>query len=309
LIAGVFVADAHKLSLAATFPEFLDAEREHGSLWTSVKSTKHTAARTQSAARYGQFVSLRGGVRTLVEALANALPAGSIRIGKAVRELSKVGPKRWVVTTDPHAAPDLVDGVIVTASSSRAAALINPIDESLANKLRQIEYASSVVVTLIYKRDQIARLLDGFGAVVPAVEERPSIALSFTNVKFPEWAPPEYAVVRVFMGGVLRPEIVERPDDELIGIARSELGQLIGAGGSPIFEPLVMRWRESMPQYEVGHLKRVAEIESRVSAHRGLQLAGNAYHGVGIPQCIRSGRTAAEGLIEQLLGSTHTTSQ
>ncbi|HEX6960227.1 MAG TPA: protoporphyrinogen oxidase, partial [Lacipirellula sp.] len=190
------------------------------------------------------------------------------------------------------------------ASAPGAAELMTSVDATLATQLRQIEYASSVVVTLIYERDQIAHALDGFGAVVPAVENRPAIALSFTNVKFPDRAPADRAVIRIFMGGVLRPEMVDRTDDELIATAKSELAQLVGAHGGPVEAPLVMRWRNSMPQYHVGHLNRVQEIESRVAKHRGLQLAGNAYRGVGIPQCVLGGRMAAERLAEQLAGAS-----
>jgi protoporphyrinogen/coproporphyrinogen III oxidase len=312
LVAGVFVADAHKLSLAATFPEFLEAEREHGSLWASVKAKQKEAAvdgaakplatadLRHAAARYGQFVTLQGGLRTLVDALATSLPEGSIELSVRVREISRVGPTRWVIATDRREAPDLADGVIVATPAPRATELMKACDAALSEQLGRIEYASSAVVTLVYPRAHIAHPLDGFGAVVPAVENRPIVAASFLNVKFPAWAPADRAVIRVFMGGVLRPEMVDRSDGELIAIAKAELGDLIEARGEPVEPPRVARWRQSMPQYHVGHLHLVDEIERRVATHHGLQLAGNAYRGVGIPQCIRSGRTAAERLIAQL---------
>jgi protoporphyrinogen/coproporphyrinogen III oxidase len=309
LIAGVFVADAHNLSLAATFPEFLEAEREYGSLWASVRAKQKEAAaegaaKPEAAARYGQFISLRGGLRTLVDALAASLPEGSIELGVRVREISRVGPRRWVIATDRREAPDLADGVIVAAPAPRAAELVRSWDAMLAEQLARIEYASSVVVTLVYPRAQIAHPLAGFGAVVPAIENRPIVAASFLSVKFPAWAPADRAVIRVFMGGVLRPEMLDRSDDELVAIAKAELGELLGVRGEPVEAPLVARWRGSMPQYHVGHLNLVDEIERRVAMHTGLQLAGSAYRGVGIPQCVRSGRSAAERLVSQLQPET-----
>jgi oxygen-dependent protoporphyrinogen oxidase len=310
LIAGVFVADAHKLSLAATFPEFLDAEREYGSLWASVRSKQKDSsaevagAMPQAAARYGQFVTLRGGLRTLVDALAASLPEDSIELGVRVKEISRVGPKRWVIATDRREPPDLADAVVIATSAPQAAAIVRPCDATLAEQLGRIEYASSAVVTLTYARSQIAHPRDGFGVVVPAVENRRIVAASFLNVKFPAWAPADRAVIRVFMGGVLRPEMIDQCDEELIAIAKSELRELLGVQGEPVTPPLVARWRRSMPQYHVGHLQSVDQIERRAQTHPGLQLAGSAYRGVGIPQCVRSGRTAAERIIAQLQSTT-----
>jgi oxygen-dependent protoporphyrinogen oxidase len=310
LVAGIFVADAHRLSLAATFPEFLQAEREYGSLWRSAPASGEPGAgdegsayldvaKPQAAARYGQFVSLRGGMSTLVEALRDSLPAGSIRLGTALEGLSRLGSGQWAVTTQTASQPEVFAGVILALPAASAARLVQSTDTSLAERLARIEYASSAVVTLVHRREQVTSALEGFGAVAPAVENRRIVAASFLNVKFPDWAPPDRAIIRVFMGGALRPEMVDRSDAELVAIATEEMAALVGAHGAPT-ETHVARWRDSMPQYQVGHLKLVAEIEQRVAAHPGLELAGSAYRGVGIPQCIRGGRAAAERLVEHL---------
>ncbi len=297
LIAGIFVADAKRLSLAATFPEFLEAEREFGSLWRSVRAGG--SAKPQVAARYGQFVSLRGGMSALVEALAATLPGGAVRLGTRVDRVSRSGPKKWSLETRDDSPPDVYDGVVFATSASQAARLLETLDAELGERLARIEYASSAVVTLVYRREQIAHPLDAFGVVIPAIENRPIIAASFLSVKFPSSAPRDRTVIRVFGGGVLRPDVVFRDDENLISMSRLELAVLIGARGEPL-ETHVARWRNSMPQYEVGHLKLVTDIEGRVCAHHGLHLAGSGYRGVGIPQCVRSGQTAAERLAEQL---------
>lgn len=305
LIAGVYVADAHKLSLAATYPEFLDAERVHGSLWRSVRKSRALAARSdegqppQAAARYGQFVTLRGGLKTLVDALVHKLPAKSLRLGTPVTQIERHPAKRWTIKSSPGAPLEHFDGVLVAAHAPQAAPLLRNVDASLASVLAAIEYASSAVVTLIYHRQDIDHPLDGFGVVVPAIERRPIVAASFLTVKFPGHCPPGRAIVRVFSGGALQPERVDQSDAELIVTAKQQMQELIGAGGEPI-ETHVMRWRDAMPQYHVGHLARVEAIEQRTAVHAGLELAGNAYRGVGIPQSIHSGRHAAERLAKQL---------
>lgn len=310
LVAGVFVADAHRLSLAATFPEFLQAEREHGSLGRSVRAarvSRHDGQAAASdreppaAARYGQFVTLRHGLNTLVNALERALPAGVVRLRSAVMSLAPAAPRGWVAAMAEGGVLESFDGVIVATHAPQAGRLLAGADRELTAHLDRIEYASSVVATLVYRSEQVTRPLDGFGVVVPAIENRPIIAASFLTVKFPGHAPPGRTVIRVFFGGVLRPEMVDRTDAELLSIARSELAELVGAAGEPR-ETHVARWRQSMPQYHVGHLRLVETIERRVAEHPGLQLAGSGYRGVGIPQCIHQGRTAADRLVEQLAG-------
>jgi len=302
LVAGIFVADAERLSLAATFPEFLTAEREHGSLWRSVRAAgqQSTDAKPQAAAaRYGQFVTLRRGMGALVEALADSLPQDSIRLRERVEHVAPGANDKWMATLADRAEPEVFDGVVLATHPPQTARLVEPFDKPLSDDLRRIDYASSVVVTLEYPRERIAHPMDGFGAVVPAIENRPVIAASFLTVKFPHTAPKDRAIIRVFMGGVLRPELVDRSDDELIGIAKQELADWLGAQGPPC-STHVTRWLESMPQYHVGHVGLVAAIENRVSAHRGLELAGGGYRGVGVPQCVRSGQEAAERLAKDL---------
>jgi oxygen-dependent protoporphyrinogen oxidase len=238
-------------------------------------------------------------MQTLVEALADALPRDAIQLRSPVQSLVVGAGGGWALTTASGARPEGFDGVILATHAPQAAALVEQIDSCLAGDLQRIEYASSAVVTLQYSRDTVAHPMDGFGVVVPAVENRPIIAASFLTVKFPHTAPKTRAMIRVFMGGVMRPELIDRDDDELIRIAKRELADLMGAQGEPI-ETHVARWRDSMPQYHVGHLGLVAAIDARAAGRRGLELAGSGYRGVGIPQCVRSGLEAAERLYHDL---------
>jgi oxygen-dependent protoporphyrinogen oxidase len=235
----------------------------------------------------------------MVNALVDKLPAKALRLRTPVMQVDRHPANRWTIKTAPGAPLEHFDGVLIAAHAPQAAPLLKNCDAELACELASIEYASSAVVTLVYHRQDIDHPLDGFGIVVPAVERRPIVAASFLTVKFPRHSPPGRAIVRVFSGGVLQPEVVDRDDQTLIATAKLQLAELIGASGEPI-ETHVMRWRDAMPQYHVGHVARVKTIEHCVAGHPGLELAGNAYRGVGIPQSIHSGRQAAERLAKQV---------
>jgi len=176
-----------------------------------------------------------------------------------------------------------------------------PVDSGLAAELAAIPYAGASIVISGYELRQIEKPLDAFGFVVPEIERRNILAASFSSRKFPGRAPEGCVLIRTFVGGATRPDLMRKSDDELRAIVARELAELIGARGEPNLS-LVQRWEGAMPQYHVGHVDRVRRIDERVAGLPGLQLAGNAYRGVGIPQCIASGRTAAE----RILGATAT---
>jgi protoporphyrinogen/coproporphyrinogen III oxidase len=163
----------------------------------------------------------------------------------------------------------------------------------LASELDAIEYAGCAVISLGFTRNQIRHPLDGFGFVVPAVERRRIIAGSFASLKFPNRAPTDQVLIRAFIGGAVQPELLELSDDELSRVAREELAELLQISGKPLLTSIA-RWPRSMPQYHVGHLARIGRIEELAGRYPNLALAGNAYRGVGIPQCIASGIAAAE---------------
>jgi len=307
LIGGIYTADPEKLSMAATMPRFLEMERRHGSLIRAARAEaagrvsskgNPTEEQSDSGARYAMFMAPRGGMASLVKAIADALPADSIRCGCTVTSIRpRSGSDRWEVeirSDDGKASESLpCDGVILALRASNAAELVAGFDAELARELCEIPYAGSSVVTMGYRRDKIRHALDGFGFVVPRREKRRILAGSFASNKFPGRAPDGEVLIRIFIGGALQPEFAELPDEELRTIACEELSELIGAEGKPRFAEVV-RWRAAMPQYHVGHLERVNHIEALAAAHPGLALCGAAYRGVGIPQSIRSGELAAE---------------
>ena len=297
LVGGIYTADAEKLSLAAALPQFREMERKHGGLIRAAHAEQATqpAARDDSGARYSMFAAPRDGMSSLVDAIAARLPTESIRLSTPVREIRRDG--RWRLSLNDGAVLDC-DGLVLATPAPECGRLLAAVDPALAELLAGIEQASSAVVALGYRREQIAGPLKGFGFVVPAAERRRILAGSFASLKFPGRAPDGSVLVRVFLGGALQPRLAEAPEEELIAIAREELSQLIGARGEPQLA-LTTRWPATMPQYHVGHLDRLSQIDARLQTLPGLALAGNAYRGVGIPQCIQSGERAAE----QLLGA------
>ncbi len=304
LVAGIYTADPNDLSLRATLPQFLAMEREHRSLilagWReSRRSGPRDPARSASGARYGMFVSLADGMDTLPKALAAALAPGTLRTEAVVRRISRDDSTRsWLVEL-LDGPPIEADAVILATEAHVAARLLDAQDSALAHQLRAIPYASSAIVNLGYRRDQIKHPLDGFGAVVPAIEGRSILAISFLSVKFPGRAPAGTVLLRVFLGGAMNPGLLELDDDTIEGVVERELGELIGASSPPLFSR-IGRHPRSMPQYNLGHLERVAAIRLQLSKYSRLYLAGVAYDGVGIPDCVHAAESTADALMDSL---------
>ena len=284
MVGGIYTADPETLSLRATLPRFLEMEREHRSLILAMLRQGRAQKVGTSGARYSLFLSFDRGMQVLVDALAQQLKA-DIRLNTRAVELK---PGWTVVTSEGEEIK--ADKICVALPAYLAATLLQG---RLAEKLRQIKYASTATINFAYRRSAITHPLNGFGFVVPFIEKRSLIACTFSNVKFSGRAPEGHVLLRAFAGGALQPDIFALEDMEVR--VEADLRELLGITEDPLFVE-VAKWKDSMPQYEVGHLERVNEIEKLVSELPGLTLAGNAYRGAGIPDCIRSGQTAAEML-------------
>jgi oxygen-dependent protoporphyrinogen oxidase len=297
LVAGIYTADPDELSLAATMPRFLEMERRERSvilaLWRAGRKAPATRG-GQSGARWSLFLTLADGMEELIRALATRLPPGAVRLKEPVAGILRAG-SAWRLTTAAGAAVD-ADALILAPESHQAARMLRYVDPGLAHLLEGIPHASSATVTLAYRRRDIGHPLDGFGFVVPQIERRPIIACTFSSVKYPGRAPAEHALLRVFMGGALNEAALEADDDALVAGARRELDGLLAITGEPLFVR-VQRYARAMPQYHVGHAARAEAIEQAVARLPGLRLAGGAYRGVGIADCVRSGEAAAEALL------------
>jgi oxygen-dependent protoporphyrinogen oxidase len=309
MVGGIYTADPEKLSLRATLPRFLEMERRHRSIILGLLKAGKTSA--ASGARYGLFRTFDRGMQVFVDALAQRistfelrnlrLPKASIQLNTTVeslkREKGHTGPS-WRVGINSGEAVT-ADAVCLALPAYVAARLLSKAAPNLTTLLLAIKHASTATINLAYRREDIPHLLDGFGFVVPHVEKRSLLACTFSSIKFPGRAPAGYALLRAFAGGALQPEMFALNDVEMISRVCNDLRDLLGVKAQPLFAE-VSKWPDSMPQYEVGHLQHIQKIEKELQELPNLKVAGNAYDGPGIPDCIRGGEAAADELIERL---------
>ena len=289
LLAGIHAGDAERLSLAALFPQLGDAERRAGSVLRSLR-----ALRVRPSAR-GAFVSLPGGIGELVEAVAASLGPGAIRLSTRVHAVRRAG--MFTVETDSGTLP--ARALVLGVPAWTAGGLLRSVDATLARLCEAVPYASTATVALGYRRNQIRHPLHGSGFVVPRVEQRALLAATWVTSKWPGRAPEGCALLRGFLGGGRDPRRLEQSDEELVATAREALSEILDIDGDPLLTRLYRFPRQS-PQYEVGHLQRVAAIEERLAALPGLYLTGSGFRAIGIPDCIADGRAAGARAAEHL---------
>jgi oxygen-dependent protoporphyrinogen oxidase len=301
LVSAVYAADLEKLSVQATLSRFRDMEREHGSLIRAMRrqmKAKPKAA-SESGARYSMFVTLREGLSSMVDALVAALPSNSVRLDSPVEKIER-HDGGWKIFAKNSPIDETFDGVVLATPSPVTAKLLAPLDAELGSELAAIQHSGTAIVSLGYDDRQIGHPLDGMGAVVPAIERSPLLAVSFSSRKYAHRAPDGKTLLRVFVGGARHPELAEMPDAELLPLVREHTEKLLRITGDPEFIDIA-HWPGTMPQYHVGHKERVARIRERIAKLSGLELAGNAYSGVGVPDCIHSGETVIERLLNNEL--------
>ena len=282
LLAGIHAGDAERLSMRALFPRLLEAERQSGSVIRAFRAL-HVKPSPQ-----GAFVSLPGGTGELVASLAAALPADTLALSTRVTEIRRAGTYLVRSTAGVHESR----AVILAVPAYAAAGLLGHFDTSLAALCEAVPYASTVTVALGFLREQIGHQMRGSGFVIPRVERRALLAGTWVTSKWPGRAPEGRVLLRGFLGGGRDPHRHEQPDAELIESAREELTELLDITGEPLFSRLFRFTRQS-PQYEVGHLKRVAAIEQRLAGIPGLFVTGSGFRSIGIPDCITDGRETA----------------
>ncbi|MEO2030655.1 MAG: protoporphyrinogen oxidase [Planctomycetaceae bacterium] len=306
LVSGIYMADPQRLSMQAALPRFVAMESQHGSL---IRAARRQAGNGQTKPavddRTGlpdsMFVAPRAGMGDLISALADRISLGSIRLRSEVKKMTPRSGGGWRLTGESGSADldENFDGVILAIPSDCSARLLNEIDIPLANQLTHIEHSGCVVVTLAFECGDIGHPLNGYGFVVPLIEQRDIIACTFSSVKYANRAPEGQVLLRVFLGGAMRTDLMDRDDEALLRIVLRELTDLLRIQARPALVRVV-RWPNVMPQYHVGHLDRIDRIDAAVAGIHGLELAGNSYRGVGIPHCIRSGELAAERIVRTL---------
>ena len=290
LMTGIYGGDGDQLSLQATFPQLRVLELEHGSLLRGLAAP--------APSDRPPFVSLRDGIGALVEAVSANLARTRIVAGRAVGRVARGASGLEVELEDGETIA--ADGVIVATPAFVTAELLGDLEPELAAAHSEIPYASSVVVTLAFSRADVVPL-DGYGYVVPRAEGGDVLACTWSSQKWESRAPEESVLLRVYAGRFGGRDVTQDSDDDLVAIARREL-EFLGVTAEPELRR-VHRWPQGMPQYVLGHPQRLAEIDDALAAQPGLAVAGAAYRGVGIPDCIQSGEQAAESVVRSLAGA------
>jgi oxygen-dependent protoporphyrinogen oxidase len=302
LMGGIHAADPETLSLKSTFPMFLEMEQKHGSLLrgmierAKLRQSSHSTNGNGSASKTPMFTSLRGGLQSLADAIVARLPQSSLRAGCCVVSVHPYARQYKVVLCDGGTI--LADDIVFATPSYVTADLVQQIDPMLATRLRAIRYVSTATVSLGFRRSDIAHPMQGAGFIVPRSEGRKITACSWSSAKFQHRAPDDCVLLRVFIGGALAEHLAELDETSLVALALEELETIMGIAATPVLAK-AYRWPRANPQYELGHEQRVAEIERSLAAYPGLHLAGAAYRGSGIPDCIQSGVKAAQSILDE----------
>jgi oxygen-dependent protoporphyrinogen oxidase len=296
LLSGVYGGSADRLSLKAVLPRFAEMQARHGSLGKAMLKNRR---QSRSEKPRPLFTTIKNGMQQLVDALAQRLPPPHVRLNAPVQSLNAL-EKGWIVSSpnSEHRGQQF-DSVIVAAPAYQAAKLLQASLPDLAAELHAIQYSSSITISLGYDQAVRASLPAGFGFLVPRVEGLRTLAVTFVHNKFAHRVPEDQALIRCFLGGTRDEAALDLSEDELLRIVKKELQGILGITSDPLFFR-IYKWKSAMAQYDVGHLSRLERIETLRRDVRGLFLAGNAYRGIGVPDCVRFGKQAARDALSVL---------
>jgi len=294
LLSGVYGGEAANLSVRAVLPRFAEMERTHGSLGRAMLAARKKMRGSPRKAAPPLFTSLKNGMQSLAETVVSRLRPTSLRTNAAVQAI-QAEAGGWIVSAGMQS--DYFDGVIVALPSLAAGNVLRMASSELSSELGAVQYSSSITVGLGYDQEVGQTLPPGFGFLVPRSEGRQLLAATFVHNKFPHRAPEDRALLRCFFAGGNADRVWELSEEQIVGIVRKELQEIVGLRAEPLFAR-VYKWRSAMAQYGVGHLERLERIERLRRLLPGLALAGNGYRGIGVPDCVRSGREAARELVK-----------
>ena len=306
LVGGVHASDPREMSLAATFPNFLEMEQEFGSVIRGflAERKKREEFRKKHPPKPGAkpwafFNTFHRGMQQLTDGMADAVGRERIITGAAVTAVVRDGDV-WRVTLDDGSTLE-GDAVVLATEAWAAEPLARQVDAAIADLLATIPCSSSATVPMAFRAEDFPGDTTWFGILSPIVEDRPLLAVTLSSSKWPDRAPEGRVLLRGFIGGPRNQHLLEASDADLIETVRAQIVDLLGmpAETQPVFAS-VYRWNGGMPQYTLGHLDRVDEIERLAAAVPGFALAGGAYRGVGIPNCIESGERAVTKVLGDL---------
>ena len=284
------------------------AARAGGAPATGAAGGHGSAGGSQPPGPRSYFYSFKGGLQDLSDAIVATLPAERLHAGTGVKSMAECGAGCGAHPGSGAYALELSDGsrvvadaVVLATPAWASGDLLRPVAPLAAADLSSIEYVTTATASVAYRADQVGHDLKGFGFVVPRAEDRPVMATTWSSSKFDGRAPAGHVLLRSFLGRAGREAAAQLDDDEMAAVVRTELREIMGITAEPEFVQ-IFRWPRGMPQYRVGHVELVAHIEAAVARVSGIELAGGAYHGIGIGDCLREGAAAAERALEHVRG-------
>jgi oxygen-dependent protoporphyrinogen oxidase len=295
--SGIYAGDPARLSVKSCFPRVVEVEQEFGSLVRGMIALKRRrkGGPAPGSGPTGHLTSFRGGIQTLTDRLAEML-GERVQCNTAVEAIRPLDGGYELQLSAGESRR--VEHVILACPAPAAATLLTPIDDHLGRLIDGIEYAPLAVLCLGWQRSQVSHPLDGFGFLAPRREGLRALGVLFTSTIFPDRAPSDHVLMRVMLGGARDAQILELDDDDLTRLTLSELEPVLGLSGIPQHVRL-FRHARAIPQYNVGHSARLRRIEQRLEGLPGLQLTGNAYHGIGVNDCIRNARAVAARVLDR----------
>jgi oxygen-dependent protoporphyrinogen oxidase len=304
-VTGIYAGDPRLLSVQASFPRLAAFERDHGSVLRGLAASRRqrraeAAAQGREPPRTGRLWSFREGLSVLIKGLRDNLRQPPL-LGAAVRKVRRAGsPGGWQVEGEGGERWP-ADAVVLACPADQQAAILADEDAELAERIGAIPYNRVAVVAVGYRAGDVPGPVDGFGYLSPQRDRRDVLGVQWCSSIFPDRAPPGMVLLRALCGGWNRPDVLDWDDDRLLEAVRAELRQAMAIRAAPVFHK-VARWDRAIPQYHVGHLERVAWIEERAGQHPGLYLAGNAYRGVALNDCVEQAGLLADRIAAGFAG-------
>lgn len=296
MATGIFAGDPERLSLRSCFPRIYELERDYGSLIRAMLRMQITARRKgkagPGAGPGGTLTSFAGGMGGLVASVSHDL-GPRLRLSAHVTEVVRHGD-RWQVGLEGGEVIEASHVVLACPAPVVARVLVHSAPE-VAELAAQVSYPSISVVCLGVREKGLSRPLDGFGFLVPGRERRHILGTLWDSAIFPERAPAGYVLLRTLVGGARASNVAALPDNSLVDLVREELEELMDMRVQPDFVK-VFRWREAIPQYEVGHQDRMKRLDEALKRYPGLFIRCNWVGGVSLNDCVANSEALAQRL-------------
>ena len=295
-VSGVYAGTPRELSAWAAVPRIHEIESRYGSLIRGAIALGKAAKGAGMPA--GRQISFDAGMAVLPETIVAKLPEGSVATGRRATEIVPSG-EGWEVAwvgSDDGRGRERGDALVIALPAAATADLVAPLSETAARALRGIDHAPVVSVGLGYARAQIAHALDGFGFLAPRPEDMRSLGGLFSSTLFPGRAPRDHALITGFVGGTTDRGAVTLGDEEVFGLLAADLATALGIDGAPVFRSLT-RYDAAIPQYTLGHLDRVEEVDRALDGHAKLFLRASWRGGISVADCVRNGEKLSERMV------------